>query len=91
MKKMCLLLRPQHAARGHPSSHALNARSPSFPPSYLKDHRVWPVGAAEAESGAEVVNEVSLLLDGREQGLVDGLLVCDAVLRGLLLLHIVSL
>jgi hypothetical protein len=25
---------------------------------------VWPVGAAEAEAGAEVVGEVSLLLDG---------------------------
>ena len=91
MKKMCLLLRPQHAARGHPSSHALNARSPSFPPTHLEGHRVWPVGTAEAESGAEVVDEVSLLLDGREQGLVDGLLVCDTVLGGLLLLHVVSI
>jgi len=88
---MCLLLRPQHAARGHPSSHALNAKSPSFHPTHLEDHRVWPVRAAEAESGAEVIGKVSLLLDGREQGLVDGLLVCDAVLGGLLLLLVVSL
>lgn len=51
---------------------------------------MWPVRATEAESGAKVVDKVSLLLNVRKQGLVDGLLVCDTVLGSLLLLRIVS-
>jgi hypothetical protein len=47
---------------------------------------VWPVGGAEAEAGGEVVDEVSLLLNVGQESLVDGLLVLDAVLGGLLLL-----
>lgn len=47
---------------------------------------MWPVRLTEAESGAEVVDQVGLLLDGSKQGLVDGLLVGNTVLRGLLLL-----
>jgi hypothetical protein len=49
---------------------------------------VWPVRLAEAERGAEVVDEVSLLLEVGEEGLVDGLLVCYAVLGGFLLLFV---
>lgn len=47
---------------------------------------MWPVGGAEAEAGGEVVDEVSLLLDVGQEGLVDGLLILNAVLGGLLLL-----
>ena len=47
---------------------------------------MWPVGGAEAEAGGKVVNKVSLLLDVGKKGLVDGLLVLNAVLGGLLLL-----
>ena len=47
---------------------------------------MWPVGRAKAEARSKVVNEVSLLLDVGKKGLVDGLLVLDAVLGGLLLL-----
>jgi hypothetical protein len=47
---------------------------------------VWPVGGAKAEARGEVVDEVSLLLNGGQKGLVDGLLVLNAVLGGLLLL-----
>jgi hypothetical protein len=52
----------------------------------LKDHLVWPVGAAEAEAGAKVVGEVRLLLDGGKKRLIDRLLVLNAVLCSLLLL-----
>lgn len=45
-----------------------------------------PVRAAEAEAGAKVVDQVSFLLDGSQKSLIDGLLVCDTVLGGLLLL-----
>lgn len=55
----------------------------------LELHLVWPVRGAEAEAGREVVDEVSLLLDVGQKGLVDGLLVLDAVLGGLLLLLLV--
>jgi hypothetical protein len=41
---------------------------------------VWSVGAAKAEAGTEVVGEVSLLLDGSQERLVDGLLVLYTVL-----------
>jgi hypothetical protein len=47
---------------------------------------VWPVGGAKAEARGEVVDEVSLLLNVGQKGLVDGLLVLNAVLGGLLLL-----
>lgn len=49
---------------------------------------MWPVGAAEAESRAEVVGKVSLLLDSGKKSLVDGLLVGNTVLGGLLLLDV---
>jgi hypothetical protein len=52
---------------------------------------VWPVGGAEAEAGGKVVNKVSLLLDVGKKGLVDGLLVLNAVLGGLLLLGLLAL
>ena len=52
----------------------------------LELHLVWPVGGAKTEAGGEVVNEVSLLLNVGQKGLVDGLLVLNAVLSGLLLL-----
>lgn len=52
----------------------------------LESHLVWPVGAAEAEAGSKVVDQVGLLLDVGQKGLVDGLLVLNAVLGGLLLL-----
>ena len=48
---------------------------------------MWPVGLAKAEACAEVVDEVGLLLEGCEKGLVDGLLVGNTVLCGLFLLH----
>lgn len=53
---------------------------------HLEDHLVRPVRAAKAEAGAKVVDQMSLLLDGGQKSLVDGLLVCDTVLCGLLLL-----
>lgn len=56
----------------------------------LEDHLVWPVRAAEAEAGGEVVAEVGLLLDSGQERLVDRLLVLNAVLRGLLLLSHLS-
>jgi hypothetical protein len=52
----------------------------------LESHLVWPVGAAQAEAGSKVVDQVGLLLDVGEKGLVDGLLVLNTVLGGLLLL-----
>lgn len=75
--------------RSRLSSHALNAECPIVI-RRLEDHLVRPVGATEAEAGTEVVGEVSLLLDGGQKSLVDGLLVLDAVLRGLLLLWLLS-
>jgi hypothetical protein len=57
---------------------------------HLESHLVWPVRGAEAEAGGEVVDEVSLLLDVGQKGLVDGLLVLNAVLSGLLLLSQLS-
>jgi hypothetical protein len=48
---------------------------------------VWPVGAAEGEGGAHVVEKVGLLLDDGQESLVDGLLVLNAVLGDLLLLY----
>ena len=47
---------------------------------------MWPVRLAKAEAGAEVVDEVGLLLDGSKKRLVNLLLVLDTVLGGLLLL-----
>ena len=47
---------------------------------------MWPVGAAQAEAGSKVVDQVGLLLDVGQEGLVDGLLVLNTVLGGLLLL-----
>lgn len=47
---------------------------------------MWPVRGTEAEARGEVVDEVSLLLDVSQEGLVDGLLVLNAVLGCLLLL-----
>lgn len=79
------------ARRSHLSSHALNAEKPVDCAACLKDHRVGPVGAAEAEGRLEVVDQVGLLLDGGEEGLVDGLLVLNTVLGGLLLLLIVNI
>jgi hypothetical protein len=52
---------------------------------------VWPVGAAEAEAGAHVVEKVGLLLDGGQESLVDGLLVLNTVLGSLLLLYPLSM
>lgn len=75
--------------RSRLSSHALNAECPIVI-RRLEDHLVRPVGATEAEAGTEVVGEVSLLLDGGQESLVDGLLVLDAVLGGLLLLWLLS-
>ena len=46
-----------------------------------------PVGAAQAEGRAEVVDQVSLLLEGCKKSLIDGLLVLHTVLCGLLLLR----
>jgi hypothetical protein len=48
---------------------------------------VRPVGAAQAEGRAEVVDKVSLLLEGCKKSLVDGLLVLHTVLCSLLLLR----
>ena len=56
----------------------------------LELHLVWPVGGAKAEAGGKVVNEVSLLLKVGQKGLVDGLLVLNAVLSSLLLLWYLS-
>lgn len=50
-----------------------------YPSNRLENHRMWPVGRAKAEACAEIVNEMSLLLEGGEKGLVDGLLVGNAV------------
>lgn len=47
---------------------------------------MWPVGGAKAEARGEVVDEVSLLLNSGQKGLVDSLLVLNAILGGLLLL-----
>ncbi len=51
---------------------------------------MWPVRGAEAEARGKVVDEVGLLLDGGKKGLVDGLLVLNTVLSGLLLLSLLS-
>jgi hypothetical protein len=50
---------------------------------------VWPITLSEAESAAKVANEVWFLLDGSEESLVDGLLVCCAATGWLLLLFII--
>jgi len=52
----------------------------------LPSHLVWPVTLSQAEAAAEVCGEHWLLLDGRQQSLVDGLLVCGTAGRWLLLL-----
>jgi hypothetical protein len=54
----------------------------------LPNHLVWPITLSEAESAAEVANEVWFLLDGSDESLIDGLLVCCAAARWLLLLFI---
>lgn len=51
---------------------------------------MWPVGGAKAEARGEVVDEVSLLLNVGQKSLVNGLLVLNAVLSGLLLLLYLS-
>lgn len=72
------------STQGRLSSHALNAKSRLT--QRLELHLVWPVRGAKAEARGEVVNEVSLLLNVGQKSLVDGLLVLNAVLGGLLLL-----
>lgn len=81
MKKMCLLLRPQHA--GVVLIPCTKRQLSIYP---LEDHRVWPVGLAKAEAGAKVVDEMGFLLYVGKESLVNGLLICYAIFRSLLLL-----
>ena len=48
---------------------------------------MWPVTLSEAEGAGEVADEEWLFLDRGQKCLVDGLLVCGAAARWLLLLH----
>lgn len=55
---------------------------------HLPDHLVWSVTLPQAERTGEIADEEWLLLDGSQESLIDGLLVCGTGAGWLLLLYI---
>lgn len=61
------------------------------PPNHLPLHLVWLVTLSQTESATKVAGKEGFLLDGSEESLVDGLLVCGTAAGWLLLLFNMSI